>query len=374
MVSCPACGGELPDADAAVQCPRCHLATHLFSAVREAAGSEGGADPTYLRTIGEILSSVDLSSTSDPAPSAAQGLLSRPARFLGARPGAVVPPVPARDAPTIAPLGDLPALPAAASSAEVRRRIEEYFQLGRRLGLDFTDFESRWGAAQLADDTASLEVLAREMFVHLASALTEEYESALGRRNEIAQLVPTPSADVELDAIRRATLVGDLTGSQRRLVHVRDELTRLEEEWQVGRILVTECDLLAQTLRDLGGDPGPATGPLEEGRRFLGEGKRAEGERLLARAAVALWSLLEPRFFEELRRLRDRMIEFRSAGADVAPALVELRGVAAELRQRNFVGTVTAYQRLRSFLDRTAPPDGAGPLDEILPARSSPSA
>jgi hypothetical protein len=362
MVSCPACGTEV--ADALAECPHCHLGTALFSAVRDAAGEVASADPTYLRTIGELLATVDLETPPAPARGPAQGLLSRPARFPAlpsappAPPAAAVPP--ARSAPPISPLRDLPALPAGGSSEALRHRIEEYFQVGRRLGLDFTDFEVRSEAAALVDDLPSLEVLAREMFVHVASSVAEEFEGVLARRNELAQLVPTSGVDVELNAVRQAIAVGDLNGAQRRLFHVRDELVRIEEQWEVGRILATECDLLAQTLRDLGGDPTAALGPLEEGRRSFGVGRRADAERLLARAAVALWTLLQPRFFEDLRRLRDRMVELRSTGSDVAPAVKELREVAGELRQRNFVGTVIAYRRLRAFVDRASPPESAG--------------
>jgi len=214
------------------------------------------------------------------------------------------------------------------------------------------------------------------MFVHLVSHLAEEFESTLAQRNEIAQLVPTPSADVELDAIRESIRLGDLAGALRRLTHVRDELLRVEEEWEVGKILVTECDLLVQTIRELGGDPAPAQGPLEEGRRFLTKGRKPEAEQLLARAAVALWTVLEPRFFEELRRLRDRLNDARSSGADISPAVVDLRGVATELRQRNFVGTLTAYRRLRAFTDRITPlgasDGGAGVVTAGV--RSDPSA
>ena len=175
------------------------------------------------------------------------------------------------------------------------------------LGADFTDFEIRSNAATLAGDESSLDVLAREMFVHLVSELAEEFEATIAQRNELTQLVPTPSADVELDAIRESIRLGDLPGALRRLTHVRDELLRVEEEWEVGRILVTECDLLVQTIRELGGDPAPAQGPLEEGRKFLSRGRRSDAEKLLARAAVALWTVLEPRFFEDLRRVRDRL-------------------------------------------------------------------
>ena len=371
MVRCPACGHEVPDPGSAVACPHCHLATGLFQAVQEAAGNTHAPDPRYLRTIAELLASVDLGATPEPPSRPARGLLSRPARFPSLPRVPPAAPAPSPEPPPVAPLQDLPALPAARAGEDLRRRLDEYFQVGRRLGLDFTDFEKRAGSAGIVDDTSSLEVLTREMFVHLLSAVAEEYESVLARRNELAHLVTTPSADVELDAIRRAISAGDLSGAQRRLVHVRDELARVEEEWEVGRILVTECDLLVRTLRELGGDPAAATGPLEEGRKFLGQGRRAEGERLLARSAVALWALLEPRLFEDLRRLRDRLVELRSAGLDVAPAVVELRSIAVELRQRNFVGTLTAYQRLRAFLERASAPEptGVGPPGEA--ARSS---
>ncbi len=372
MVGCPACGTEV--ADGLPECPRCHLAASLFPAVRDAAGPGAPTDSTYLRTIGELLATVDLETPAPPAPAPpARGLLGRPARFPALPSAAPAKTVPPREAPPIAPLKDLPALPSAGTAEELRRRVEEYFQIGRRLGLDFTDFEGRASAAALVQDVPSLEVLSREMFVHVASAVAEEYESVLARRNELAQLVPTPSADVELNAIRRAIAVGDFNGAQRRLVHVRDELLRVEEGWEVGRILVTECDLLAQTLRDLGGDPTPALGPLEEGRRCFATGRRADAERFLARAAVALWTLLQPRFFDDLRRVRDRLVELRATGADVAPAVKELREVASELRQRNFVGTVIAYRRLRAFVDRSAAPEpeeGAGVPVSLRPSSS----
>lgn len=355
MPACPACGSEV-DAQAS-QCPHCQLSVHLFAAVREAAGPSPGPDPAYIRTIGELLATVDLEKPAVPLPEGSpQGLLSRPRR--GAARGAP-PTQKKRTAKPIAPLRDLPNLPSAASDAELRRRVQEYFELGRRLGSDFTDFEARSKAAALSGDGSSLAVLAREMFVHLVSTLAEEFESALAERNEISQLVPTPSADVELDAVRESIRLGDLAGALRRLTHVRDELVRLEEEWEIGKILVSECDLLAQTIRDLGGDPGPAQGPLDEGRNFLLKGRRADAEQLLARAAVALWTVLEPRLFEELRRIRDRMNDARRSGADISPGVTHLRDLASELRQRNFVGMLMAYRRLRSFADGLGMPEGA---------------
>jgi len=353
MPTCPACGSQV--ADPATECPGCQLSVKLFDAVREAAGSATDHDPAYIRTIGELLATVDLTTPGPPAPAGtSQGLLTPPRR--GAARGA--PPSPhKRKVRPIAPIRDLPSLPIAGSDEELRRRVLEYFELGRRLGADFTEFETRASAAVTAADHASMSVLAREMFVHLVSALAEEFESTLAERNEVSQLIPTPSADVELDAIRESIRLGDLAGALRRLSHVRDELVRLEEEWEVGKILVSECDLLTQTIRDLGGDPGPALGPLEEGRKLVLKGRRPEAEKLLARAAVALWTVLEPRLFEDLRRIRDRMHEARSAGADIGGGVTDLRDVATELRQRNFVGMLMAYRRLRAFADQLSPPE-----------------
>jgi hypothetical protein len=371
VATCPACGIDTgPDGG---PCPRCHLSASLFQPVREAAGATGGSDPAYLRTIGELLASVDLSHPAPDVPEPALGLMSRPHRTADLE--AATPPPTTRPAAPLSGLLDLPPEPAVpATPPELKHRLEEYFHLGRRLGLDFTDFETRAHSAALVDDVDSLEVLAREMFVHLSSSVAEEYEEALGKRNELAQFLSTASADVELTAVRRAIGVGDLAGAQRRLTHVHEELRRVEEHWEVGRILVAEGDLLSTTIRELGGDPSPAAGPLEEGRRLITDGHRAEGERLLARATVALWTVLEPLLLAELRRFAERMVEQRSAGLDIGPGARELSAVATELRKRNFVGTIVSYRRLRSAVERTAPAGvggGAAPelLGELAPLR-----
>jgi len=79
---------------------------------------------------------------------------------------------------------------------------------------------------------------------------------------------------------------------------------------------------------------------------------------------------------EDLRRLRVRMLEARSGGADIEPAIADLRAVSTELRQRNFVGTILAYRRLRAFVDRSSPPGPEVPGAPEIPAevRSPPSA
>jgi hypothetical protein len=342
--------------------------------VREAAGSLAGADPVSVQTIGEILAAVDLSTPATPA--APGALLSRAPRLPSLGQANPSPPEPSRPVQPLAELSELPGLPAGRSEAELNQKVEEYLHLGRRLGLDFHDFEERRNAADLVADRESLETVAREMFVHLVSALAEEFETVVARRNELAAFVPTPSADVEIDAIRRSISQGDLGGAQRRLAHVRDEVQRVEEEWEVGRILVTEGEMLAATARELGADPTPALGPIEEGRKLIQAGRRTEGERLLARGAVALWAVLEPRLVEDLHRVKNRLSELRSAGLDIAPAVGELRVVMTELRQRNFVGTIVAYRRARAFVDgQRTPGDDAGPVltDPTAAERPSPA-
>ena len=374
---CPACGTELPDDVPA--CPKCRLSGSLFEIVREAAGPLTTTDPASVRTIGEILASVDISAPAAPVPAATEAVLSRSSRFPAMPAPQPLPeiapePAAAPAATVVEDLEEYPELPPGPTDQELERRLDEYFQLGRRFGLDFNDFEQRNAAAHLVADRTSMETVAREMFVHLVSVVAEEFESALARRNELAALAPTPSADVELEAIRQAIARGDLPGAQRRLVHVRDELQRAEEEWAVGRILVTEGELLASTVRELGGDPSPALGPFEEGRRLVRLGRRTDGERLLARGAVALWAVLEPRLLEDLRRLRDRLVEIRSGGADIEPAVAEIRSVLTELRQRNFVGTIVAYRRVRSWVEQHAPAtDLPGPVGELAAARPTPS-
>ncbi|HTP53641.1 MAG TPA: hypothetical protein VML94_01590 [Thermoplasmata archaeon] len=369
MGACPACASEVPGG--AAECPACKLSVELFGVVREAAGPEGRKDPVFMQTVGELLRSVDLTTAASTATTDEDEppqLLDRGGtrRRMGAPADR-----PARSPDAVAPLDALPSLPPRVESDALRRRLEEYSQLGRRLGVDLSGQVGRAGPAALVADDAALETIVREMFVRLASTLAEEYERTLGRRNELAQLVPTTSADVEFAAIRGALSAGDLAGAFRRLDHVREQLSQVEEDWATGRILATECDLLAETLRELGGDPGPALGPLQEGRKYLGAGRREPAERMLARSAIALWSLLKPRFMEELKRLRDRILEAKSAGLDIAPAIAELRSITVELKARNFVGTIGAYRHLKAFADRAEPagavgglegvPDGAGP-------------
>ena len=133
--------------------------------------------------------------------------------------------------------------------------------------------------------------------------------------------------------------------------HLEESLNDLEDHWATVQILITEADLLAETIRELGGDPAPALGPLEEGRRLARLGRREEAEPVLARSTYALWSILNPRFTKELDRVKDQMIRDRDSGGDVSVGVGELRHLALNLRRRNFAAAVAAYRRHVSGTD-----------------------
>ena len=362
MSSCPVCGFSYPED--ATECGRCHLSASLFDAVREAAG-DAGSDPQYVRAVSELLSAVESEPAGEPEEPGA-GVLSPAGRFpplrAGGRPDLPPPPPPAA-------LG-LPALPPAGDVPILLRQVNDYLQVGRRQGVDLARFAEQVQSAAGARDRDSLEVLARDLFVHLAAALTEEYDSVVARRNELSALVPTASPDVELEACRAALGMGDLSGAQRRLRHIEQELGELEDQWATVQILIAECDLMAATCRELGADPEPALGPLAEGRRLAHAGQRTAAEPVLARAAVALWAVLSPRFVAELARIKDALLRERAAGTDVGPSVHELRGLALELKHRNFAAAIAAYRRLRGILDGPIPSLAPGPDD----AAASPGA
>ena len=363
MIACPACGLETPDG--ATECARCHLSTSLFDSVKEAAGDQADQDPRFVQTIGEILSQLGEEpgegSASDGSSSAR---LAFPHRFPSGA-SATRPAEPAAEppGPTPRPVTTLPALPPAGEVPMLLRQVNDFLQLGRRQGVDLAPYTERAKEALATQDRATLESLARDLFVYLAAALTEEYEEAITRRNELAGLVPTSSPDVELEGCRASLALGDLAGAQRRLRHIEESLSDLEEQWATVQILVTESDLLTVTIRELGGDPGPALGPLAEGQRRARAGDRAGAEPVLARAALALWTLLNPLFQRDLGRLRERLMQRRTEGLDVRPAMANLRQLAGDLRHRNFASAILTYRSLREAVDPGVEPTGRADPD-----------
>jgi hypothetical protein len=371
LPACPACGTEAPPS--AQECPRCHLAVHLFDPVREAIGLPE-SDPRYASEIRELLKAVDPSGTPPTAPGpSGPGEFAYPARFPAPR----APRIPVPDGPTPPALETLPALPAlpGGGAAGLRRQIDEYLDLSRRQGLELGGITLRTKEAILVDDPGSLERLSRDLFVRLAAALAEEYEQAAAKRNGLSTLVSTVSQDRALKECHDALLRGDLAGTQPRLRAVHDELTALEDQWATVQILIAESDLVAETIRELGGDPGPALGPLEEGRRIAREGDRNAAEPVLAKAALALWAVCDPKFSLELRRIKDRLLAQRSAGMDVSRSVEQFRELTHLLSRRNFGATIACYRRLRDLVAAadTAPSSAGGsgsPSAPVVPASS----
>ncbi|MCI4368183.1 MAG: hypothetical protein L3K09_01275 [Thermoplasmata archaeon] len=343
MQHCPVCSTDNPDD--ALECQRCKLSIELFGAVKEAAG-EPAPDPKYLATIGEILSAAGAEGMPEVAVESVGARLLRPARFPSVNPPSASPARPAGPRP-VDSLPALPALPPGDVVPTLRRQLAEYLTLARRQGIDTTLFREQVRQATESENREALEALTRELFVHITSALADQYQSLLGRRNELAGLLSTASADVELESCRSSIALGDMGGAQRRLRHIDDSLTLLEDEWATVQILLTEADLLSETLRELGTDPAPALGPLAEGRRLAQGGDREAAERLLARATLALWTLLSPSFYHELNRIKDAVLRMREEGQDVGPTLQHLREVAAYLKHRNFGALIASYRRLR---------------------------
>ena len=371
MAACPACGADVPEH--AQECPRCHLAVHLFEAVREAIGVPQ-SDPRYSSEVRELLRAVESDQTGAPggAP-AGPGAIAYPARFPAPNPpgGSEFP-----EGPTPPPLDAIPSLPALPSGgvAGLRRQIDGYLQIARSLGLELAGAPERTKEAIQVDDRSSMEQISRDLFVRIAAALSEEYETAVAQRNGLTSLVGTKAQDEELVEARESLLAGDVQGAYADLTAIREQLRQLEEHWETVKILVVECDLLADTIRELGGDPGPAWGPYEEGCRLAREGARDEAEPVLAGAALALWTVLYPKFGPELRRIKDAMLARRSAGADVRVDIALLRELANHLSKRNFGSTITAYRRLRDAVAAPVPVGGSGPTppaDVAAPAQGA---
>lgn len=342
MPVCPACG--FANSEDGRACGRCGLSVDLFGPVREAAGLPE-SDPQFARAVQEILAAVDDATHSE------QG-------SAGHSSGGRATPVPVPGAALAGPrpIQQLPSLPSAHGVAVARRQVDEYLQIARRQGIDTGDFALRARDAVASNDAASFEVLGRELFIHIAGSFTEEFESLLSRRNALSTFAPTSGPDVEFESCRAALGLGDLGGAQRRLRHLDDTLSGLEETWATVQVLVGQAELLAETIRDLGGDPAAALGPLTEGRRLAKSGDVNGAETVLAGAGLALWSVLEPSFLAELARQKAAILAARESGQDVTPALAELREIAPALRRRSFVSVVGSYRRLREL----AGPVGAG--------------
>ncbi len=329
----------------------------LFEPVREAAGPEV-ENPEYTRAIAEILAVVGPGGPETAAPGPGDRVRGR-APVPG--PTAAPPSAPAGSAHRTSPGGaGLPSLPALAPGVGPARLAEEVAELideERQLGRPIDDDSRRLAEATRASSADGLDALRRELFVKVAAALTEEYELVAARRQELAALLPTPALDEELEVARAALRGGELHRAAPAVRAARERAASLEDRWATCQILVAEADLMVDTIRELGGDPAPARGPLEEGRRLATAGETARAEQVLAGANRVLWGLLMPPLTASLRELRSR-IERRglpeSEMRDVAHAIREM---AALVKRRNFGAAMSEYRRLRDLA--ASPPPGA---------------
>ncbi|MGA7924279.1 MAG: hypothetical protein WCA77_09925 [Thermoplasmata archaeon] len=357
MTTCPVCSINVPSD--ALECPTCHLSAALFDPVREAIGVPR-SDPQYLAEVNEIVAALERAVPSMKVNDreSFQGQLAHPARFPAP------PPPTSHPSPTAEGgrhrLG-LPMLPPGHGPDLWRRQVTDYLRTARRRGIEISDFESRARAAGAVDDIASWEVLNRDLFVRLAATLTEEIEGLQDRRDELVRWAATPSIDTELESAEAALGMGDLLGADRRLRRLGDELGLLEDQWATIQILITETDLMKETIVELGGDPAPVSGPREEGVRLSRAGKRSEAEAILAHANTALWSVLAPLLTRDLIRLKDVVLRQQADGADVTEAALHLQEVAAHLRRRNYAAVVLAYRKLRNVVEPVAGSLGLSP-------------
>lgn len=353
MSICPVCGDENPPE--AQNCRTCQLATSLFEPVRQAAGSNLD-ESDYARAIAEILTVAGPEPSSPPSESpGTESRMTAQARFP-ALSAVSAPPVPSGRS---TPLPALPLLPPGSGPALVQRQLEELIQVGRREGLDLSEVDRRLPAALQPENRAQLDELRRSLFIQVAAAVAEDLEIQTGRRNEIAPLVGTATIDAELGSARTSFSTGDLSGVVRRLRQASDGLSALEDRWATCQILTTEADLMTETLRELGEDPGPALGPVSEGRRLARAGEADRAERVLAGANHALWGMLVPALNRSLQEIRVQLHGRAASDLEIEPVIRELRQLAALIRRRNFGAAVATFRRLRIEAAALAPAPAA---------------
>lgn len=358
---CPACGS--PAAPGVDTCPGCGLDVALFGPVRSAAVSRTGtpSDPVLLR---EILLAVG-AEAEQADPIQGPGALASPARFPATPVTRTVPPPRPSVSGTAGPIGfpPLPVLEPGEPLEVLRRQVEALTTLARRLEVEPADRPDHGVATLLAGSIEALEGLRRELFVRNAAALGERIEIALGRSNELAPLLSTSTPEAELEAARGALARGDLPGSYRPLRRAEDALDALEEEWATAQLLSLEAELLGETIRELGGDPGPALGPLTAARAKARGGDRVGAEPLLSHSVLALWHLAAPLLLARIAAYQGTLAGAAGTGA-AARARAALHAMTRELHARNFGAAVMAFRRARDAVAELAesptPPAAVG--------------
>lgn len=349
MTECPACRTIQPEGSDA--CGRCGLSSELFDPIRLAAGAPGSA-PAHAAQIGELLEALGGLAQAPPARPAE---IAHPARFPS------LPSAPLEPAEEGSAL-ELPKPPSRAEDADaLRRRIADYLEIGRRQGVDLSELEERSRALRGPGPLLELERLARDLFVVVAASLTDTYETALASRRLLLSLFPVPEGRPELDAARRSLASGELVPAERSLRAAVEQLDTLEQAWGPVDVLLTNGTTLAESIRSLGGDPGPALGPFREGRRLAAVRSRAEAESILARGTLGLWTILGPLLASDLARRAAEVTRRGDAGEEVRQIVLDMQELAARLRQRNFAGAMESYEKVVLALDPVVPAAPAPP-------------
>ena len=362
MPVCPACEAEnLPDAST---CRRCGLASELFEPIRAAVGVPKG-DPRYERHIRELMDAIGPLAQPSNGPSERNGDIASPARFPAL--SAARPPPATTPAPSIRAVPEPPALPPATDLATLRRQADAYFRLAHRLGLDPATLGELGPRIASLESPPELERIGRDLFVRVAAALTESYESEAARRDELTEFAPTGELDEPLASARRSLELGNLDECEAALRRTGDLLDHLEETWGSTQVLLLGARDLAEMIRELRGDPTGALGPIEEGQRLARAGERREAEGLLARGTLGLWTLLNPLIEPDIAARSEEVRLRQAEGADVEPVVSDLQEFAALVGRRNFSAAISAYRWAFDRLARLA--RSAEPLRAAFNAR-----
>ncbi|MCI4358052.1 MAG: hypothetical protein L3J95_01220 [Thermoplasmata archaeon] len=365
MPVCPAC--EADNLPGSAGCRRCGLSTELFEPIRAAVGLPKG-DPRYETQVRELIEALGDLALGEPD--------SVSGRMARATPARSVPPPPTgnergAEVATLAlhTLPSRPRLPEPGGVAELRRLIDEYLGLAR--ADDPEGYALTFRARELAGvtDEDTLDRFATELFVRVAADLTVSYGAQLARRTQWAQLLPTPTVDRALDRARSLLAQGELAQTHREILGATEALDHLDEEWGPAEVLLQAAEDLEGAIRELGGDPTAALGPITEGRRLLRELEREGSEALLSRGTVGLWTILNPILEKDLAHRIEEVRAQRLAGAHVDPVLTDLREFASQVKKRNFSAAVAFYRRGVDRLARLADPvDAPAPALNIDPS------
>jgi hypothetical protein len=364
MPVCPACETDVGEGLPA--CPKCGLATELFDPIEEAVGLPR-TDPRYHASIHEILEAIG-ALPSDPSAGPAPAELANAARF----PSTPIPETRITPPHRTVPVPERPKLTAAAGLPALRQQVAELLELARRRGLDVATFEGRAEALAVVDDMTELEQLDRDLFVHLAASLSGELEQLSARHREIIRVLPPTSLDAEMEKARTTLASGDLAGAQRELRRASITLEAVAAEWQSVETLVTEGELLQQAVTEFGGDPTPATGELDEGRRLAREGQRTPAEEILTKATLDLWAIAKPLLEADLSQRMETVLRLRAAGVDVRPILLDLKEFGVHLKTRNFPAAIEMYRRAGRRLEEVERARTAGAPGPDAAVKSSP--